>query len=183
MNTQTNYLFISERLGFRNWQDNDLDAFVAMNADPDVMEFFPKTLSHKSSLLLMEKLMKHYEEKQHTYFAVDILKTGECIGFIGLVKQEYDAPFTPCVDIGWRLAKAFWGKGYATEGARRCLDYGFEFLNLREIYAVATPINLPSIRVMEKIGMKKAGTFVHPKLTDNKRLRDCVYYVIDNEDS
>lgn len=173
------YLFTSERLGFRNWQDSDLDAFAAMNADADVMEFFPKTLSHKSSLLLMEKLMKHYEERQHTYFAVNILETSECIGFIGLVQQEYDAPFTPCVDIGWRLAKRFWGKGYATEGARRCLKYGFNTLNLEKIYAVATVINLPSIRVMEKIGMEQAGTFIHPKLTDNKRLRDCVYYVIN----
>lgn len=183
MNTQQNYLFTSERLGFRNWQDSDLDAFAAMNADADVMEFFPNTLTHESSQKLMQRLSQEFEEKGYTYFAVDTLDAGECIGFIGLVYQTYEAPFTPCVDIGWRLAKSFWGKGYATEGAKRCLKYAFKTLNLEEIYAVATAINLPSIHIMEKIGMEQAGTFIHPKLTDNKRLRDCVYYVINNEDS
>ncbi len=178
-----NYLFTSERLGFRNWQDSDLDAFAAMNADADVMDFFPNTLTHESSQKLMQRLSQHFEEKAYTYFAVDTLDVGECIGFIGLAYQTYEAAFTPCTDIGWRLAKSFWGKGYATEGAKRCLKYAFEMLNLEEIYAVASVINLPSIRVMEKIGMEQAGTFIHTKLTDNKRLRDCVYYVINNEDS
>lgn len=176
-----NYLFTSERLGFRNWQDTDLDTLSAMNADADVMEFFPKTLTREYSQKFMQRLSQHFEEKGYTYFAVDILDTGECIGFIGLHDQKYEAPFMPCVDIGWRLAKSFWGNGYATEGAKRCLEYGLETLNLEKIYAVATVINLPSIRIMEKIGMQKAGTFVHPKLVDNKQLRDCVYYVIDKD--
>lgn len=183
MNTQQNYLFTSERLGFRNWQDSDLDAFATMNADVDVMEFFPKILSRESSKKLMQRFSQHFEEKGYTYFAVNILETSECIGFIGLAYQTYEAPFTPCVDIGWRLVKPYWGNGYATEGAKRCLKYGFETLYLEKIYAVATAINLPSIRVMEKIGMEKAGTFIHPKLVGNKRLRDCVYYVINNQDS
>lgn len=179
-----NYLFTSERLGFRNWRDSDLDAFAAMNADADVMAFFPETLTREQSQKLMKRLSKHYEEKAYTYFAVDILDTGECIGFIGLVQQEYEAPFTPCVDIGWRLAKPFWGKGYATEGAKRCLKYGFETLNLEKIYAVAPSINSKSIHVMKKIGMEKSGTFIHPKLTDNKRLRECIYYLVrEHEDS
>ena len=175
------YLFTSERLGFRNWQDSDLDMFSAMNADADVMEFFPETLTHESSQNLMQRLSQHFEEKTYTYFAVDTLDEGVCIGFIGLVYQTYEAPFTPCVDIGWRLTKQYWGKGYATEGAKRCLEYAFETLNLAQIYAIATVINLPSIRVMEKIGMEKAGTFIHSELVDNKRLQDCVYYVIHNK--
>jgi len=178
MNAPPNYLFTSERLGFRNWVEADLDAFALMNEDPDVMEFFPKTLTREMSLKLMQRLAQQFEEKQYTYFAVDKLDTGECIGFTGLCQQTYEADFTPCVDIGWRLSKQFWGNGYATEGAKRCLQYAFETLNLEKIYAIASAINVKSIHVMEKIGMKKAGTFIHPEIKDNERLRDCVWYEI-----
>ncbi len=180
MNLSKDYLFTSERLGFRNWQNSDFDAFAAMNADADVMQFFPKILNGEGSVRLMQRLAQHFDEKGYTYFVVDILETSECIGFIGMCNQKYEAPFTPCVDIGWRLAKPFWGKGYATEGAKRCLEYAFETLHLKKIYAVASTINLPSIRVMEKIGMQKAGTFIHPELVDNERLRECVYYNIES---
>jgi len=172
---------IFTRLGFRNWRDSDLDVFATMNADVDVMEFFPKTITREHSTGFMKKLSRKFEEKGYTYFAVETLNTSEWIGFVGLLDQNYEVEFMPCVDIGWRLAKPFWGKGYATEGAKRCLKYGFETLNLEKIYAVAPVINLKSISVIEKIGMQKAGAFIHPKLMDNKRLRDCVYYVIDNK--
>jgi len=182
MNTRQDYIFTSERLGFRDWAETDLDAFAAMNADADVMEFFPKTLTREGSLKLMQRLSRQFAKKSYTYFAVDILEDGQFIGFIGLNDQTYEADFTPCVDIGWRLNKAVWGKGYATEGAKRCLEYAFETLGLEKIYAIASAINIKSIHVMEKIGMqRKAKTFEHPKLMEYKRLRECVLYETVNK--
>lgn len=182
MNTQADYLFTSARLGFRDWAETDLDAFAAMNADADVMEFFPEMLTHEQSLKFMQRLSQQLAKNNYTYFAVDTLEDGQFIGFIGLHEQTYEAPFTPCVDIGWRLTKAAWGKGYATEGAKRCLEYAFETLGLEQIYSIASVINVKSIRVMEKIGMqKKVATFEHPKLKDCERLRECVLYEVLNE--
>ena len=119
-----------------------------------------------------------YQERGHCYFAVDQKEDGQFIGFIGLCYQEYKANFTPGVDIGWRLDKAFWGKGYATEGAKRCLSFGFEDLGLKKIFAVAPQINQASINVMRKIGMSKVLDFKHPKLTNYPQLEDCVCYEI-----
>ena len=99
-----------------------------------------------------------------------------CIGFIGLSAQDYECEFTPFVDIGWRLAKHTWNKGYATEGAKRCLSYAHETLKLKEIYAVTPMLNKKSERIMQKIGMTKVGTFEHPLLLNDERLKMCVLY-------
>ncbi|MEL7003061.1 MAG: GNAT family N-acetyltransferase [Bacteroidota bacterium] len=172
----SSYVIKTDRLGLRNWDEQDLDAFSDLNADPTVMRYFPETLTKDQTLAAINRMQKHYENYGFCYFATDVLSTNEFIGFIGLHHQNYEAPFTPCVDIGWRLKKSAWGKGYATEGAKQCLKFGFEKIGLEEIYAIASEINTPSIRVMQKIGMEKAVEFDHPVLLNNDRLRKCLAY-------
>jgi len=170
------YLFTSERLGFRNWQAEDLQRLAAINADPDVMEFFPGTKSLQETIAFIGRMELLFAEKGYCYFAVDILESGAFAGFIGLCEQTFKADFTPCVDIGWRLSKDFWGKGYATEGAKRCLEFGFRNLHLPKIVAIAPKVNVRSLHIMEKIGMEPAKEFIHPFLANDERLKECVLY-------
>lgn len=170
------HLIITPRLGLRNWTTEDVDDLFEVNRDPEVMRYFPATQDREATAAMVDRFRRHYDQHGFTYFAVDRLDTGECIGFTGLAQQEYDAYFTPCVDIGWRLKKSSWGKGYATEAARACLDYAFASLQLDKVFAVAVEGNRPSIRVMEKIGMQFDGTFQHPALVDHPHLGDCVVY-------
>ena len=161
MNT-SQYIFKSKRLGFRNWKNEDFKEFSLLNSDVDVMEHFPKTLSKKEVKSLMEKLQNHFSKKGFTYYATEILETQEFIGMIGLAHQDYKSDFTPAIDMGWRLKKKAWGKGYATEGAQRCLEYAFNELGLTRIISVCNLKNIKSENVMKKIGMKKIGVFDHP---------------------
>lgn len=174
------YLFTSDRLGFRNWTREDRDAFGEMNADPEVMRYFPEALDRQASEKLLLHLTDHFNERGYTYFATDLLATGELIGFIGLKDQDFDAPHTPAVDIGWRLRRQFWGKGYATEGARRCLAFAFETLGLQRVVSHCPAINTPSERVMHRIGMQKRGEFHHPLLSAFPELSRCVWYEAKN---
>lgn len=173
------YLLTTPRLGLRTWLPSDLVPFAEINANEEVMRFFPKKLNREKSAQLMEKYRTQMEKYGHCYFATDRLDTGEFIGFIGLAHQNYEAPFCPCTDIGWRLHPSAWGNGFATEGAKACLEFAFEKLGKKEIYAVAPSVNLPSIRVMKKIGMTFEGTFEHPRLLGNERLRNCMIYKIE----
>ncbi|WP_445385872.1 GNAT family N-acetyltransferase [Robiginitalea sp. IMCC44478] len=170
------YLFKSERLGFRPWGDEDLKAFAQINADRRVMEYFPEPLTEVQTTAFVAKQQIQLLTHGHCYFATDVLESREFIGFIGLSHQEYTSPFTPATDIGWRLKKEAWGKGYATEGARRCLEYGFKQIGLTDIIAVCPVKNLRSENVMKKIGMEKRGTFSHPGLKDYPDLENCVCY-------
>ena len=176
------YIFTSERLGFRNWSPADYPRMTEISSDPHVMEFFPAPATPAQTAEFINRMKKMYAQKGYCYFATDELKTGNFIGFIGLCHQTYASEFTPCVDIGWRLRKAYWGKGYATEGAKRCLAYAFNDLKLKNIKATAPQINLKSIRVMEKIGMRKQLEFTHPRLRGHKTLGNSVCYEIDNVD-
>ena len=179
---ESKYIFKSQRLGFREWNTNDLAEFSELNADSEVMEYFPTLLSEDETLQFIERLNKHYKENGYTYFATEILETGEFIGFIGIAYQDYDSAYTPNVDIGWRLKKSAWGKGYATEGALRCLKFGFEDRGLEKIISVCTAKNTKSEHVMKKIGMKKISEFNHPKLKDYPELMTCLCYEIKNTD-
>ncbi len=176
---ETKYRFTSERLGFRNWQESDKIPFAKMSADKDVMEFFPATRNKQESDALVDRLSNHYQEFGYTFFAVDELKTKQFIGFIGILNTSFEAYFTPCVEIGWRLQKESWNKGFATEGAKRCLKYGFEILDFKEIYAITPPKNKKSENVMLKIGMEKQGTFEHPKIEDGHWLKTEMLYKIE----
>lgn len=171
-------LFTSDRLGFRNWLDSDLDDLYRMNANPTVMEFFPSTQSREHCQAFIKRMQQQFAQNGHCYFAVEELDTQNFIGFIGLAKQTYEADFTPCVDIGWRLLPEFWGKGYASEGGKRCLKFAFEELELETVVSVASIINVRSIAVMQRIGMTYQYDFEHSLLPHDERLRNCVLYQI-----
>jgi len=173
------YLFTSERLGFRNWKDADIPKMISISGDKDVMEFFPAPATPIQTEEFIGRMQTMFSEKGYCYFAVERLEDAAFIGFIGLMYQTYDVPFSPYTDIGWRLGKEFWNKGYATEGASRCLKYAFEDLDLSNIKATAPLVNVKSIRVMEKIGMKKQLEFKHPRLVGNTKLETCTCYQIE----
>ena len=174
------YLFTSERLGFRNWLDADLSEMTEINKHSEVMKYFPSTQDKAQTIDFVMRMQKMFIDKGYCYFAVEELAFKQFIGFIGLAHQTYEAEFTPCTDIGWRLHPKYWNKGYATEGAKACLDYGFNKLNLKQIVSIAPVINKPSISVMQKIGMSKVNTFKHPSLSDFSELQECVLYSLTN---
>lgn len=171
-----NYLFKSERLGFRNWMPPDVLKLHEINTNHEVMRYFPSIYTKKQTEDFIQRMQHLFNNKGYCFFAVDELKSKNSIGFIGLSDIDYQANFTPCTEIGWRLHPNYWSKGYATEGAKCCLDFAFNTLKKESIKAIAPKINLPSIRVMEKIGMKKLLEFKHPALKDHNNLVDCVCY-------
>jgi RimJ/RimL family protein N-acetyltransferase len=168
----------TERLRLRRWQQADLEPFAAINADPDVMEFFTATLSHKQSVLLLEEIESAFEIQHFGLWAVEVVASGEFIGFVGLNRPRWVSDFTPCFEIGWRLAKSAWGQGYAPEGARAVLQDGFQRFELNEILSWTAATNAKSVRVMEKIGMvtDAAENFLHPLVPDWHPLKPHVLY-------
>lgn len=176
---QERYLFKSERLGFRNWKSSDLSGMAKINADSEVMKFFPQTQNSSDTQDFIERMQKQFTEYGYCYFAVELLADSTFIGFIGIAYQTYKADFTPCTDIGWRLSQEYWGKGYATEGAKRCLEYAFQDLALDKVLSIAPKNNENSEAVMTKIGMSKVKEFDHPLLLDDSRLKVCVLYEIE----
>ena len=177
MNPNKDYIFTSERLGFRNWNLTDIDKMHEINSDPKVLEFFPNIPSKEQTEAFIARMKIQFENKGFCYFAVDQLENNEFIGFIGLLEQTYPADFTPCIDIGWRLKSSEWNQGFATEGAKRCLEFAHNDLGIDSIYSIAPKINVKSERIMHKIGMQKLYEFEHPLLTNGERLKICVLYV------
>ncbi len=172
------YYFTSARLGFRNWKPEDLEPFAALCADPEVMEFFPSVKTREETQEFIERSMAHFAKYGYGWFAVELLDSKEFIGFIGLAHPRFESFFTPCMEIGWRLAKEHWNKGYATEGATACLNYAFTTLGASEVYSFTAKTNLRSENVMQKIGMEKIGEFEHPMLEVGSPLRLHVLYRI-----
>lgn len=175
------YTIQTPRLGLRNWQPKDIVKMATINADPAVMEHFPKVQNRQDTEGLIIRMQAQFAKTGYCYFATERLNDKAFLGFIGLMHQDYEADFTPCVDIGWRLARQYWGNGYATEGAKACLKFAFNELSLTEIYSVASKSNTPSIRVMEKIGMQYQYDFEHPKLVDFPNIKNCVLYNINDD--
>lgn len=171
------YLFQSPRLGFRNWIESDITPMSAISADKEVMKYFPAVATYEQTAAFIKRMQDEFAERGYCYFAVDELSTNTLIGFIGLSWKTFEADFTPCVDIGWRLKPDVWNKGYATEGAIRCLDYAFYTLKLDRVYSMAPKMNTTSERVMQKAGMIKVGEFEHPLLLDHPHLKQCVLYL------
>lgn len=171
------YILETARLGLRDWLESDIPQFAAMCRDPKVMEFFPKTLSEQEAREMIFRLKKHIANKGYGFWAVEIKATKEFIGFVGLETPRFEADFTPCVEIGWRLVYKYWNKGYAQEAAKKCLEFGFEQFNLKEIYAFTSVLNKRSINVMEKIGMRYVKEFEHPAIEHNNPLKKHVLYV------
>jgi RimJ/RimL family protein N-acetyltransferase len=166
------------RLHLRPWRAEDHAPFAAMNADPVVREYFPSLLSPVESKAQAEHLQGHIDRHGFGFWAVEAPGVAPFIGFIGLKSITFEAAFTPAVEVGWRLARAHWGRGYATEGARAAIADGFERLRLREIVALTVPSNWRSRRVMAQLGMTHdpAEDFDHPGLPDGSPLRRHVLY-------
>ncbi|PIE46210.1 MAG: GNAT family N-acetyltransferase [Gammaproteobacteria bacterium] len=171
----------TKRLILRNWQASDRQHFAEMNADTEVMQFFPKMLTKEESNAQIGRMQAKHEQNGWGAWAVVVKKTGEFIGMVGLNEVEIDnaIPETPFVEIAWRLRKAHWGKGYAFEAATACLDYAFNTLRLENIYAFTALINEPSRRLMEKLGMHNTHQdFNHPKVAKGHILeRHCLYKI------
>jgi RimJ/RimL family protein N-acetyltransferase len=170
----------TQRLFLRRWVPADREPFAAMNADARVREYFPATLSREESDAAAERIDAHFDEHGFGLWAVEISGVASFAGFVGLCTPRFEAHFTPCVEIGWRLAASHWGCGYATEAARAALDFGFEALGLDEIVSFTVPTNAPSRRVMERIGMShnEADDFDHPLVAEGHPLRRHVLYRI-----
>ncbi len=166
----------TDRLILRRWRDADRGAFAAMNADPRVMEFFPACLTRDQSDDLIDRIESQIDAHGFGFFAAELRATGELAGFIGLAVPELEAFFTPCVEIGWRLGAAYWNQGLATEGARGVLEFAFRTVGLTEVVSFTTRGNLRSRRVMEKLGMRYAGDFEHPRIPEGHVLRPHVLY-------
>ncbi len=169
--------FDTDRLALRVWAERHRAPFAAMNADPEVMRFFPAMLTPKQTNAGVDIWLSQFAERGWSNWAVELRATGEFIGFIGLSVPRRQLPCSPCVEIGWRLTRSVWGNGYATEGAKRCLRLGFERLDLSEIVSFTALTNLPSIAVMRRIGMHNANAdFEHPAVPEAHSLRrHCLY--------
>ena len=170
----------TDRLLLRRWLPADREPFAAINADPKVVEHLPGPLSREASDALAGRIEAHFEEHGFGLWAVEVPGVTPFAGFAGLSVPSFEAHFTPCVEIGWRLAAPFWSRGYAAEAARAALSFGFETLGLGEIVSFTVPGNHRSRRVMEKIGMSRepADDFDHPALPEGHPLGRHVLYRI-----
>ena len=168
----------TDRLLLRAWRAADLRPFAEMNADPEVMEHFPSILSRRESDEQVGRFRDRWRDDGHAPWAVELREGGAFIGYVGLATPRFEAHFTPAVEVGWRLARSAWGKGFATEGARAALAFGFDRLSLAEIVSFTVPANVRSRRVMERLGMAcdPADDFDHPRLPRGHPLQHHVLY-------
>jgi ribosomal-protein-alanine N-acetyltransferase len=173
----------TERLVLRRWSEDDRDGFAALNADPVVMEHFPEPLTRERSDLMLDTIDSALEANGFGIWAVEELRSGALIGFAGLAKVAFLAPFTPAVEVGWRLTPSAWGRGFATEAATAALDHGFATIRLPAVVSFATSTNRRSIAVMERLSMTHdpAEDFNHPQIARASPLSHHVLYRISAE--
>jgi RimJ/RimL family protein N-acetyltransferase len=164
----------TERLLLRQWTPGDREPFAALNADPAVMEHFPAPLDREQSDALADRIEAGIEQRGWGLWAVEA--PDGFLGFTGLSVPSFEADFLPAVEVGWRLARAAWGKGYASEAASAALRYGLDELGLDEVISFTATTNHRSVAVMQRIGMVHAGEFDHPALSEGHRLRRHVLY-------
>jgi RimJ/RimL family protein N-acetyltransferase len=170
----------TKRLILRTWKEEDAEAYYRINQDPNVIEFLPGPLTMEAVREFIIAMNQAFTKTKYTLWAAEEKSSGKLIGFIGLTPIPWEASFTPCIEIGWRLGSEYWNNGYATEGAKAVLDYGFNQCDLKEIVSITVPKNIRSIRVMEKIGLQRDlhNDFAHPKLPKDHRLSQHVLYRI-----
>jgi RimJ/RimL family protein N-acetyltransferase len=174
---------VTDRLVLRQWREEDLEPYAAINADARVTEFFPAPFTAEQSREQVERVAAALDRDEPGIFAAQRRVEGDLIGFIGLNVPVFEAPFTPCVEVGWRLSPHVWRQGLATEGAVAALRHGFGTLGLTEIVAFTAALNLPSQGVMRKIGMTHdpADDFEHPRVEEGHRLRPHVLYRVSSD--
>jgi len=172
----------TQRLLLRQWQESDRKPFAQLNADPAVMEYYPDILSREQSDAMLDKLSSLIAQKGWGFWAVELLDSKQLIGFVGLHEPDYKLPVSPCTEVGWRLAKQYWGQGYATEAATAAIDFGLKSLKLPAIYSFTSVINTRSAAVMKRLNMENTHTnFLHPELNSNHRLAEHVLYRLINK--
>lgn len=168
----------TERLILRTWKEDDAEAYFRINQDPKVIEFLRGPLTMEEVRAFIPAVNSHGAKYGYTLWATELKESGALMGFIGLNYTDWAAHFTPAVEVGWRLDSDYWGKGYATEGAKASLEYGFKQCGLKEVVSFTVPANIRSIGVMERIGMTRdpKGDFAHPKLPADHPLSRHVLY-------
>jgi RimJ/RimL family protein N-acetyltransferase len=168
----------TRRLLLRRWKDSDREPFAEMNADPIVMQHFPSVLDRAASDRLADVFDRHFDDHDFGLWALEVKEGAPFIGFVGLWRTTFDAHFTPCVEIAWRLARDAWGQGYATEAASEACRVGFDDVGLKEIVSFTTPANIRSRRVMERLSMSHdpQDDFDHPRVPEGHPLRRHVLY-------
>jgi RimJ/RimL family protein N-acetyltransferase len=154
----------TDRLLLRRWGQSDRRPFAELNADLRVMAHFPGVLTSEESDAMVTRIEAHFDQRGFGLWAVEVPDRTPFIGFVGLAVLSFEAHFTPCVEVGWRLAVDSWGRGYATEAARAALAFGFDSAGLEEIVSITVPENARSRRVMERLGMVRdpGDDFDHP---------------------
>ena len=172
------------RLVLREWRDADRDAFAEMNADPRVSEFLAGPVSRADSEEMVDRIDSCWRERGYGLWAAERRDSGAFIGYVGLWPATFDAPFTPAVEVGWRLAHAHWGNGFATEGAVEALRFGFEVMHMTEIVSFTAVANERSCRVMRRLGMQRDvdGDFDHPAFAPGDPARSHVLYRLARDD-
>ena len=171
-------ILTTSRLLLRPWRESDFAPFAAMNADARVMEHFPSVLTREESDAVARRITARFEAQGWGLWAVEEIGGEPFVGFTGLALPTFEAHFTPCTEIGWRLARDAWGKGYATEAARAALAFGFGELGLAEIVSFTAVGNKRSRAVMERLGMQQDGEFDHPRIAEGSLVRRHVLYRI-----
>jgi ribosomal-protein-alanine N-acetyltransferase len=173
----------NRRIRLRPWRGEDREAFAIINSDPRVMEFFASPLSRRESDAMIEDIQKHFNQHGFGLWALEVPDVAPLIGFAGLAVKTFPAPFTPCVEVGWRLAFEHWGRGYATEAARLALGYAFGTLALADVVSYTSVTNRRSRAVMERLGMRRdpAEDFDHPALPEGHPLQRHVLYRLDSD--
>ena len=170
----------TDGLTLRQWKAEDRPLFAKINADPVVMEFFPRVLTSNESDDMARRLESLIAERGWGFWAVEKKDDKQFIGFVGLHEPAFELPVTPCIEIGWRLAREYWGAGYATEAANAALAVAFGRLDLSEVYSFTPIINKKSQAVMQRLGMINTHIiFAHPMIPENSPLRDHLLYKID----
>jgi RimJ/RimL family protein N-acetyltransferase len=177
-------LINTERLLLRRWRPSDRQPFARLNADPIVMEHFLSRLERAESDAFVDRIEAHFIANGYGLWAVEVPGEAAFIGYVGLALATFDAHFTPAVEIGWRLARDHWGRGFATEAARAAVADGFDRVGLEEIVSFTVPANVKSWRVMERLGMTRdpADDFDHPRLPVGHHLRRHLLYRLKRAD-
>jgi 3-dehydroquinate dehydratase / shikimate dehydrogenase len=171
----------TERLIMRGWIETDIRPFAAMNQDERIMEYFPFHLNEEESLQMIGVFCDRMQDKGHLYLPLIEKDTGGFVGIVNLAPVSFVSHFTPATEIGWRLAFDSWGRGYATEAAKKLIEYGFNELHLDQIVSFTTVSNERSSAVMQRLGMTYDGKFDHPSLPEEDPLRRHALYSIKRE--
>lgn len=175
-NTKMKQMIETERLILRLWREEDIIPFTEINSNEEVMEYMPKCLSCEETVQFYRRIVDEFKTFGYGLYAVELKENETFIGYVGFHHFNFEAEFSPGIEIGWRLAKKYWNQGYATEAAKACLDYASKHRMFDRIYSFTAVCNRRSEHVMQKIGMKLQGLFLHPSLPEGHRLKEHTLY-------